>query len=34
MNMEEVKQIIDEAFDKSRAEQERLIIKELGGGEE
>ena len=31
MNMENLKKLIDEAFDKERAEQERLIIKGLGG---
>ena len=33
MDIENLKKKIQEAFDKNRTEQERLIIKELGGGE-
>ena len=33
MDMENIKKQIQEAFNKERAEQERLIIKELGGEE-
>lgn len=33
MDIENLKEQIEEAFDKDRAEQERLIIKELGGEE-
>lgn len=33
MDIENLKKQIQEAFDKERAEQERLIIKELGGKE-
>lgn len=31
MDMENLKKLIDEAFDKERAEQENLINKEIGG---
>ena len=31
MDMYELKQMINEAFDKERTEQEKLIIKEMGG---
>lgn len=33
MDMEEIDRQIQEAFDKERADQERLITKELGGEE-
>lgn len=33
MDIENLKEQIQEAFDKDRTEQERLIIKELGGEE-
>lgn len=33
MDMENVKKQIQEAFDRARAERERLIIKEMGGEE-
>ncbi len=33
MDMEYLEKLIQEAFDKERAEQERLINKKLGGGE-
>ena len=33
MDIENMKKQIQEAFDKDRAEQERLIIKEMGGEE-
>ena len=34
MNMDEVFRVIDEAFNKERAEQERLIIKKLESNNE
>lgn len=34
MNIEKLEKMIDEAFDKERAEQEQMIADELKGGEE
>lgn len=34
MNIEKLEKMITEAFDKERAEQESIIMKELSGGEE